>query len=100
MKVIRNLVLSGGGLLGISYIGLFKYLEEHNRVKDIRTVTGCSAGSLFGTLFALGFTASEMDTVIKSLNFNDYLKITAESIIGFFKTKGLESGNNFILFLI
>ena len=28
---IKHLVLSGGGLLGISYIGLFKYFEE----KDI-----------------------------------------------------------------
>ena len=95
----QNLVLSGGGLLGISYIGLFKYLEEHNLTKDIKIVTGCSAGSIFGTLFALGYTSSEMMTVIKSLNFTDYLKITADSIINFFKIKGLESGKNFILFL-
>ena len=95
----QNLVLSGGGLLGISYIGLFKYLEEHNLTRDIKIVTGCSAGSIFGTLFALGYTSSEMMTVIKALNFTDYLKITADSIINFFKTKGLESGQNFILFL-
>lgn len=95
----KNLVLSGGGLLGISYIGLFKYLEEHNLTKDIKIVTGCSAGSIFGSLFALGYTSSEMITVIKALNFTDYLKITADSIINFFKTKGLESGQNFILFL-
>ena len=95
----KNLVLSGGGLLGISYIGLFKYLEEYNLSKDIKIVTGCSAGSIFGSLFALGYTSSEMITVIKTLNFNDYLKITADSIINFFNTKGLESGQNFILFL-
>jgi predicted acylesterase/phospholipase RssA len=95
----QNLVLSGGGLLGISYIGLFKYLEEHNLTKDVKIVTGCSAGSIFGTLFALGYTSPEMMTVIKAMNFTDYLKITADSIINFFKTKGLESGQNFILFL-
>ena len=95
----QNLVLSGGGLLGISYIGLFKYLEEHNLTKDIKIVTGCSAGSIFGTLFTLGYSSSEMMTVIKAMNFTDYLKITADSIINFFKTKGLESGQNFILFL-
>ena len=26
---IKHLVLSGGGMLGISYIGLIKYLEEN-----------------------------------------------------------------------
>ena len=26
---IKHLVLSGGGMLGISYIGLVKYLEEN-----------------------------------------------------------------------
>ena len=32
---LKHLVLSGGGLLGISYIGLFKYFEEKNVIKTI-----------------------------------------------------------------
>ena len=51
LSEISNLVLSGGGLLGLSYIGLFRYLEEHNAIHQIKTITGCSAGAIFGTGF-------------------------------------------------
>ena len=52
---IEHLVLSGGGLLGISYIGLFKYFEEHNTLSHIKSITGCSAGAIFGSLLAVGY---------------------------------------------
>jgi len=93
---INNLVLSGGGLLGISYIGLFKYLEENNATNQIKTVTGCSAGAIFGSLFAIGYKSDELEVIIKSINFKEYLNITADSIINFMRTKGLESGKNLI----
>lgn len=95
---IKNLVLSGGGLLGISYIGFFKYLEENNESNQIKlkTITGCSAGAIFGSLFAIGYTSIELDAIVKSMNFKEYLNITADSIINFMRTKGLESGKNLI----
>lgn len=95
---IKNLVLSGGGLLGISYIGFFKYLEENNATNQIKikTITGCSAGAIFGSLFAIGYTSIELDAIVKSMNFKEYLNITADSIINFMRTKGLESGKNLI----
>jgi NTE family protein len=89
---IKHLVLSGGGLLGISYIGLFKYLEEHNVNCQIQTITGCSAGAIFGAFLAVGYTGEELDKITKGLCFKDYLNITAESIINFMRLKGLESG--------
>ena len=96
---IKHLVLSGGGLLGISYIGLFKYLEEHNAISQISTITGCSAGAIFGTLLAIGYTSVELNSIIKSLNFKDYLNITADSIINFIKLKGFDSGKNIMDFI-
>ena len=47
---IKHLVLSGGGLLGISYIGLLRYLEESHSIANIKSISGCSAGSFFGCL--------------------------------------------------
>jgi predicted acylesterase/phospholipase RssA len=91
---ISNLVLSGGGLLGLSYIGLFRYLEEHNTIHQIKTITGCSAGAIFGTFLAIGFKSEELIQIFKSMHFPDYLNITADSIINFMSTKGLESGKN------
>ena len=96
---IKKLVLSGGGLLGISYIGLFKYLEEHNINKQITSILGCSAGAIFGTFFAIGYTSLELQIIIKNTKFKDYINITGESILNFMKLKGLESGKNLINFI-
>ena len=91
---IKHLVLSGGGLLGISYIGLFKYFEENNTLTNIKSITGCSAGAIFGTLLAIGFNNKELITIVKSMVFKDYLKINVDSLLNFVNTKGLESGKN------
>ena len=93
---IKHLVLSGGGLLGISYIGLLRYLEESHSIANIKSISGCSAGSFFGCLIALGYTSKELETISKSLNFKEYVNINAESLINFMRTKGLESGTYLI----
>ena len=96
---IKHLVLSGGGLLGISYIGLFKYFEEKDYIKNIQSITGCSAGSIFGSLLAVGYTYNELNNIVKSMIFKDYLKINVDSILNFTNTKGFESGTNLNLFI-
>jgi predicted acylesterase/phospholipase RssA len=96
---INHLVLSGGGLLGISYIGLFKYFEEHNTLSNIKSITGCSAGAIFGSLLSIGYTYKELDIIVKSMVFKDYLKINVDSLLNFANTKGLESGKNLQLFI-
>ena len=96
---INHLVLSGGGLLGISYIGLLKYFEEHNTLSNIKSITGCSAGAIFGSLLSIGYTYKELDIIVKSMVFKDYLKINVDSLLNFANTKGLESGKNVQLFI-
>ena len=96
---INHLVLSGGGLLGISYIGLFKYFEEHKTLSNIKSITGCSAGAIFGSLLSIGYTYKELDIIVKSMVFKDYLKINVDSLLNFANTKGLESGKNLQLFI-
>ena len=96
---INQLVLSGGGLLGISYIGLFKYFEENNTLSNIKSITGCSAGAIFGSLLAVGYNSKELDTIVKSMVFKDYLKINVDSLLNFIHTKGLESGKNLSIFI-
>ncbi len=90
---IKHLVLSGGGLLGISYIGLLKYLEENNSRQNIESITSCSAGSIFGTLFMLDYTSTEIEQLIKSLDFKQFLNINLDTILKFPHSKGLESAN-------
>lgn len=99
MSNIKHLVLSGGGLLGISYIGLIKYFEEHNILSKLKSITGCSAGAIFGTLLAIGYTSDELSKITKSMVFKDYLKINVDSILNFTNTKGFESGKNLNIFI-
>jgi len=98
---VKHIVLSGGGMLGISYIGLIKYLEEklpNPIVKNLKSITGCSAGAFFSTLIAIGYTYTEMITIVKTMKFNEYMNINAESLINFMRLKGLETGKNIITF--
>ena len=97
---VNNLVLSGGGMLGISYIGLYKILEENDAKKQIKTITGCSAGAIFGSFLALGYTSKELLELVHNIQFNEYLNITAESLLNVMKNKGLDSGNMIMKFII
>jgi predicted acylesterase/phospholipase RssA len=96
---IEHLVLSGGGLLGISYIGLFKYFEETQIVSNIKSITGCSAGAIFGSLLAIGYNSQQLDTIVKSMIFKEYLTINVDSILNFTTTKGFETGKKLNLFI-
>jgi len=95
---IENLVLSGGGLLGISYIGLFRYLEEHQATQQIKTVIGSSAGAIFGLLFIIGYSSSDIYDKFKDMKFSEYVPITADSLLNLIRVKGVNSGSNIIKF--
>ena len=77
MKTINTLVLSGGGIKGISYTGVLKYLEKiktneiHDiKVKiDIKTLCCVSVGSIIGLLYILKYTSKEIENEILQKNF-------------------------------
>ena len=62
------LVLSGGGAKGASHIGVIHYLDSLKIPVDV--VLGTSMGGLVGALYALGYTAHEMDSLIRTINWN------------------------------
>ena len=96
---IKHLVLSGGGFLGFGYIGTFRYLEDITIIKNIKTITGCSAGAIFGSLCAVNYTSIEMEKIITEASFKSYINISADSILNFFMSKGLSSCNEFLEFI-
>lgn len=63
-RVINKLIFSGGGVKGVAYIGIVKYLEElkksTNIKLDINEVCGVSIGSLVGLLYTIGYTYQEL----------------------------------------
>lgn len=61
-----GIALSGGSTRGIAHIGVLKALLEHDIVPEI--VSGTSAGSIIGALYAAGKTPDEMLGFIKRTN--------------------------------
>ncbi|HOI81703.1 MAG: patatin-like phospholipase family protein [Thermovirgaceae bacterium] len=60
------LVLSGGGTRGLAHIGVLKVLEERNIPID--GIVGTSIGSIVGGLAACGYSSSELDEMIVTLD--------------------------------
>jgi NTE family protein len=58
------LVLSGGGALGIAHVGVLKVLEEQ-RV-PIDCIAGTSMGAIVGGLYASGYSAQELETLVET----------------------------------
>ncbi len=57
-----GVALSGGGAKGLAHIGVLKVLEEAGISADV--VTGTSVGSIFGALYACGYTPAEMESLV------------------------------------
>jgi len=57
-----GLVLSGGGARGMAHIGVLMALEEYKIPIDY--ITGTSAGSLVGAMYAAGLTPQEMQAFV------------------------------------
>jgi NTE family protein len=58
-----GVVLSGGGAKGIAHVGTLKMLEELNIPVDY--IGGTSMGAIVGSLYAMGYTADQIDTIIR-----------------------------------
>ena len=69
------LVLSGGGAKGAAHVGVLKYLEENEIPIDV--VIGTSMGGLMGGLYSLGYTAAELDSLLRSM---DWPKILSDDV--------------------
>lgn len=57
-----GLVLSGGGAKGAAHVGVLKMLEANNIPVDY--VAGTSIGAYVGGLYALGYSATEIETIM------------------------------------
>jgi len=67
-RPIVGLVLSGGGAKGAAHVGVIKHLEELGIPIDL--VTGTSMGGLVGGLYALGYDADQLDSLLRSMDWD------------------------------
>lgn len=59
-----GVVLSGGGAKGVAHIGILKVLEEAGMPIDY--IAGTSMGAIIGGLYAIGWTTSELDSLVRN----------------------------------
>jgi len=64
-----GLVLSGGGAKGFAHIGVLKVLEKAGVRVDY--IGGTSMGAVVGGLYAAGYSANELDSILKSFNYDE-----------------------------
>src|SRR6202789_5424 len=62
-------VLSGGGARGMAHIGVLKILEELK--VPIDCIAGTSMGAIVGGLYASGMTAEQIDTTMRSVDWQE-----------------------------
>lgn len=63
-----GLVLSGGGAKGLAHIGVLKVLEEQGI--EISFIGGTSMGAIIGGLYSTGYTATQIDSIFKTTDYD------------------------------
>jgi NTE family protein len=96
MSIKNTLVLSSGGLKGISQIGALKYLHEKNILQNITTYAGTSVGGIICVLLIIGFTIDELYDFIMLF---DMSKIKSVSIDNLYNNFGLDNGEKLLIVL-
>ena len=65
-----DLVLEGGGVKGIALAGAYSVIEEQGYT--IKRIAGTSAGSIVGALLAAGLTASELEQMMREIDYSEF----------------------------
>lgn len=69
-----GLALSGGGAKSMAHIGAIRVLEEHGIRPDY--ITGTSMGAIIGAMYAHGYSADQIEYLLKSVNWDALLNNT------------------------
>ena len=69
---IRNIAFSGGGIKALAYSGVLKAMEDRKLQHQIRRVAGASGGSMIAALFAVGYHADEIKTIMETTDFEKF----------------------------
>lgn len=78
-----GVALSGGGARGFAHLGALKAMNERGMYPDL--ISGTSAGSLAGALYADGYTPDEIMELFKHMKFTEFTEFTLPKE-GFFKS--------------
>ncbi|QCX02124.1 patatin [Aggregatimonas sangjinii] len=67
-----GVVLSGGGAKGMAHIGVLKVIEEAEVTVDY--IAGTSMGAIVASLYASGYSATELDSIFRNIDFSSLIQ--------------------------
>lgn len=92
--MFSNIVLSGGGMGAIPYLGCFKYIDEHKEIKKhIKNILGVSSGAIFSLFFIFDFTYEETLGFLEKLKSVNMKIVNIKSILKLNQTFGFDNGD-------
>lgn len=90
----NTIVLSGGSLKCLAYIGCIKYFQENENFKNIKKIIGTSAGSILGLFIILDYKYNEIeDFFLNIVNDNDMVDLDILQCMDIFESYGLNNGD-------
>lgn len=81
-------ILSGGGIRGTAYVGVFRALEQIG--VEIKGLAGASVGAIFSTLYAIGYTSDEIEEIFLEVKYENFRDIN----LSMNKNFGIWKGDN------
>jgi predicted acylesterase/phospholipase RssA len=88
---IKHLVISGGGTLGLRYLGALEKLEKEGfwNFGNIESIYGTSIGSIIGAFICLKYDWDTLNRYIIERPWNDAFRVNARQIFDSYYNKGL-----------
>ena len=88
---IKHLVISGGGPIGMSYLGALEHLHDEGfwKIENIQSIYATSIGTMLAVTFALKYDWETINTYFIDRPWNDLFKLTGKQIVELYTKKGL-----------
>lgn len=98
----KNLVMEGGGIRGIAYVGAIEEMKKNHLLDSIQNVAGSSAGSILAAMLAVNYNADELNDILSKVKFQQFNDNELGFISGskrLIKKYGWYKGNQFENFI-
>jgi predicted acylesterase/phospholipase RssA len=90
------LVMKGGGVKGLAYVGALRELEKYYKFDWF---IGTSAGAIAAVLLAVGYTTDELEDILSKKNFRDFLDSSIKAPFNLAFKGGLFEARSFTTWL-
>ena len=88
---IKHLVISGGGPIGMAYLGALEHLHDEGfwSFDNIESIYATSIGTLMAAMICLKYDWETLNTYVIERPWNDVFKLNAKQIMEIYTKKGL-----------